>query len=605
MEDKNKKTLAIVLTIFAVTLVIGATYAFVTRTLTGTKKVTLTAGTLSLVLDEKNEITISDALPMYDAVGMIQDEVFEFDLINNTSNSTDYTLKLQKVSTGNELSTSDVKYNLTKDGVGTPALLSTLTDGVVDTGTITGGDTIEYTLRLWISDAVTEKSAIEGKSLSYKLAVEASIVEEKVVYQDESGANVPQLTSGMIPVVYSEGNWVKADTTEAWYDYETQEWANAVTVTEDTRDTYMAMDAGESISMDDINTMWVWIPRYEYQYTDLGTTYAGGTQTEPGEIKINFISSDTTTPSDSTKYQIPEGFKFGEENIPGFWIGKFETSTLESCTATTNDINTGCDLTSLTPQIKPNVTSWRGARVSTFFEASRLMQSSDDTLTYNADTYGFDAQGTSSMDTHMLKNTEWGIVAMLSQSKYGKYGNTNYIGVNKEVYQNKSSSYITGMSNGTPSSSTTTNPQITYDTENTGFGASTTGTIYGVYDMSGGAYEYVMGNCSNYSGSTSYNSGFCGTNGPTDGTCREWPNAKYVDVYTSNTASTAYKFGDGTYETSGWYSDFMDFVISNYPWFERGGGGNYFNSTDAGVFSSDSDNGASDVFNGVRFVIKP
>jgi hypothetical protein len=51
------------------------------------------------------------------------------------------------------------------------------------------------------------------------------------------------------------------------------------------------------------------------------------------------------------------------------------------------------------------------------------MQSSDDTLKYNADTYGFDTQGTSSMDTHMLKNTEWGIVAMLSQSKYGKYGN--------------------------------------------------------------------------------------------------------------------------------------------------------------------------------------
>ena len=428
MVNNKKKTLTIVLTVFAVTLIIGTTYAFVTRTLTGTKKVTLTAGTLSLVLDEKNEITISDALPMYDAVGMIQDEVFEFDLINNTSNSTDYTLKLQKVSTGNELSTSDVKYYLTKDGVGTPALLSTLTDGVVDTGTITGGDTIEYTLRLWISDAVTEKSAIEGKSLSYKLAVEASMVEEKVENkcitavngEDTSNAETPRLTSGMIPVVYDEceKKWLKADTTESWYNYDTQNWANAVTVTEATRDAYMAAEANTPISMDDINTMWVWIPRYEYQYTNLGTTYAGGTQAEPGEIKINFISSGTTTPSDSNIYKIPEGYKFGEENIPGFWIGKFDTSTLESCTATTSDVNTGCDLTTLTPQIKPGVTSWRGARVSTFFEASRLMQSSDDTLTYNADTYGFDAQGTSSMDTHMLKNTEWGIVAMLSQSKY-------------------------------------------------------------------------------------------------------------------------------------------------------------------------------------------
>ena len=81
MDIKRKKTLAIVFTVFALVLVIGTTYAFISKTLSGTKKVTLTAGTLSLVLDEKNEITISDALPMYDRVGMIQDDVFEFDLM--------------------------------------------------------------------------------------------------------------------------------------------------------------------------------------------------------------------------------------------------------------------------------------------------------------------------------------------------------------------------------------------------------------------------------------------------------------------------------------------------------------------------------------------
>jgi len=180
MENNKKKTLAIVLSIFAITIVIGATYAFVTKTLTGSKKVTITAGTLSLVLDEKNEITISDALPMYDVVGMIQEEVFNFDLINETSNPTDYTIKLKKVSTGNELSESDVKYYLTKEGVGEPKLLSSLTDGVVDTGTITGGDTIEYSLRLWINEDVTDKNAIAGKSLSYKLEIVASMAEIKV-----------------------------------------------------------------------------------------------------------------------------------------------------------------------------------------------------------------------------------------------------------------------------------------------------------------------------------------------------------------------------------------------------------------------------------------
>jgi len=614
MENNKKKTLAIVLSIFAITIVLGATYAFVTKTLTGTKKVTITAGTLSLVLDEKNEITISDALPMYDAVGMIQEEVFNFDLINNTSNPTDYTIKLKKVSTGNELQTSDVKYYLTKEGVGTPKLLSSLTDGVVDTGTIAGGDTIEYSLRLWINEDVTDRNAINGKSLSYKLEVEASMVEVKqenkcitaVNGEDTSGANVPELTSGMIAVVYDEceKQWLKADTSENWYNYDTQNWANAVTVTEATRASYMSMDAGEPISMDDINTMWVWIPRYEYQYTDLGISYAGGTKAQPGEIKINFISSDTLTPSDANTYKIPEGFKFGEENTPGFWMGKFEISTLESCTAGYNSVDTACDLLTLTPQIKPNVPIWRGARVSTYFEASRLMQSADDTLTYNADTYGFDMDGTSSMDSHMLKNTEWGIVAMLSQSKYGKYGNSSYSGIDKEVSINNCSNYITGIGGNAVSDdySSTTCTTNTYETEK-GQAASTTGTIYGVYDMSGGMSEYVMGNHNNYSGSSNTsNSGFCGTKGPTTN-CREWPDAKYVDVYTDVLVESAYKFGDGTYETLSWYNDYATFINNSYPWIYRGG--NFSYSTTAGVFATDMNFGTGNTFSSSRFVVKP
>ena len=36
----------------------------------------------------------------------------------------------------------------------------------------------------------------------------------------------------------------------------------------------------------------------------------------------------------------------------------------------------------------------------------------------------------------MMKNIEWGAVAYLSQSIYGKYGNISYTGANKEVYKN-------------------------------------------------------------------------------------------------------------------------------------------------------------------------
>ena len=175
MQENKKKTVGIILAICALITVVGITYAFITQTLTGTKQVVINAGVLDLVLEEENAITISDALPMYDAVGMIQEDVFVFRLVNKTSNPTNYMLKLSKINADDELSPSDVKYYLTKEGIGEPKLLSSLpTDGTVDSGTIAGNDTIDYTLRLWIDSNVTDDTAISGKTLSYRIDAEAS-----------------------------------------------------------------------------------------------------------------------------------------------------------------------------------------------------------------------------------------------------------------------------------------------------------------------------------------------------------------------------------------------------------------------------------------------
>ena len=177
MENKTKKRQIAKTTVFITSIFVifmSITYAFITQTLTGTKEVVINAGVLDLILEEENAITISDALPMYDQVGMIQEDVFEFRLVNKTSNPTNYILKLLKIASDNELATSDVKYYLTKEEVGTPALLSSLpTDGTVDSGTIAGNDTIDYTLRLWIDSTVTDQTTISDKSLSYMLKVDA------------------------------------------------------------------------------------------------------------------------------------------------------------------------------------------------------------------------------------------------------------------------------------------------------------------------------------------------------------------------------------------------------------------------------------------------
>ena len=265
--------------------------------------------------------------------------------------------------------------------------------------------------------------------------------------------------------------------------------------------------------------------------------------------------------------------------------------------------------------------------------------------TNNASTYGFASDD--SYNIHMAKNPEWGAVAYLSQSRYGKYGNPDYEGVNKEIYQNKSSEFITGSSNGTSSefitgssngtpSTESTNPQVSYDTPYSGYGASTTGTIYGIYDMSGGSWEYVMGNYNRYSGYTArsytieeaktilgrtdnqaigiWNSGF---NGPvygkdSDGSEMSWttgvefPEEKYFDLYTTSNGTTACNGacdGHALTETAGWYNDSAGFVNAANPWFNRGG--YWSNTTYAGVFYADYSSGTAVGYYASRAVLVP
>ena len=458
------------------------------------------------------------------------------------------------------------------------------------------------------SNVGLEKPTLEFPNNSY--AITNTI---QLKYQDASGANSPDLTDGLIPVVYDGTNWVSADTSSDWYAYSEQRWANAVTTTATNRARYQT--PGTVIPISDINTMWVWIPRYEYKFSNMATGYAGGTATQPGAIGINFIAEDVTIPSDAANYKVHPAFTFGTDQLAGIWAGKFETGNQTACTATNYAANSDCDLMTLGVQVKPNVPSWRGVRVSTMFTVSREMSNA-------GNTYGLN---NSTTDSHMMKNTEWGAVAYLSQSIYGKYANTAYSGANKEVYINNywnNSQTLTGCSAGAPSTSSVTTCAYTYEKSNMGTGASTTGNIYGVYDMSGGAYEYVMGNMkangntqqqSGYQNTNNNNSGFTGIN--YDGTSVSglaYPAAKYYDTYNYSTSnsdhSTRYIPGDATYEVSpgdgknnGWYSDYAYFVSTGNPWFVRGG--DFSGTAAAGVFGFGRDSGGAIIFYSFRLVL--
>ena len=182
----------------------------------------------------------------------------------------------------------------------------------------------------------------------------------------------------------------------------------------------------------------------------------------------------------------------------------------------------------------------------------------------------------SEVDTHMSKNNEWGAVAYLTQSIYGRCSGSNAC---VEVGINNNNSYTTGIG-AAPGTSSTSSATNTYDTL-LGMGSSTTGNIYGIYDMSGGANEHVMGIYNKTINSSSFSS---------------LPNEKYYNNYTTSSYT-----GHALTETQGWYNDSGSFVNSSVAWFFRGG--YYGSGSNAGVFLFINYNGSSSGTYTTRMVV--
>lgn len=147
---------------------------------------------------------------------------------------------------------------------------------------------------------------------------------------------------------------------------------------------------------------------------------------------------------------------------------------------------------------------------------------------------------------------------------------------------------------------------------NTSGFASTTGNITGIYDMSGGTWDFVMAVYNGYSGKcNSSNSGFNGRYGTPSATgCNgtltktdgiDFPHVKYYSSYSSTDKSMACNgakcYGSALSETAGWYSDYNVFVSAAGPWNIRGGFYRY--GIEAGLFASNSYYG--DANDGVSF----
>lgn len=411
------------------------------------------------------------------------------------------------ISSNNNILNSYIKFNFDKIHLVTYENIhnENLPEYVLDNETlnITFEEDISPSFKVYINNNPTTDYTFTNNTLTI-LSVQGNI---KIV------GYIPtvSLSNSLIPVTYNGSSWIVSNNDSTWYDYDNQNWANAVILKNN-----ITKNVGDIVDIEqDITGIFVWIPRYEYKITN-------------DYISINFISTDTTTPT--TNYIIPDAFTFGDTEIAGIWFGKFETSM--------ND-------TTQKLYVIPNAKASLNQSVSTQYSLS---------LNFAAEI--------SDIDSHMTKNSEWGAAAYLSKSKYGKFGNDNYTANNKEVYVNNSISLYTGRSGGSTSPEATSEGSYYYDdgfvegTEISGIGASTTGNITGIYDMSGGAYEYVMGYLTN----NNYDaSGF-----------NSLPEDKYLNSYTSATSSYYPYYSHALYETSGWYNDNSTNIDSYAPWYLRG-----------------------------------
>ena len=428
-----------------------------------------------------------------------------------------------------------------------------------------------------------------------------------------SEPNAPILDDGsnkMTPVVYDETaqNFVTATSTSkgVWYDYNGEEdgesvvqgnkWANATTAN---------------------GSYFVWIPRYAYRITyydsETSTTptgfYDGFGQwkASTGEIRLELDTGIETVQYGKEKYIVHPAFETNLDNggwdrdIKGFWCAKYEAVSKNS------------ELCFI-----PDVESWRYQNIGQQY-----------TTAINA-TYGYTISNANTdeiksfMYSHMMKNSEWGAVAYLTQSKYGRNG--------KEIDINNSNSFITGNGGGSTSASSDSGTINAYNTVK-GVKASTTGNVYGIYDMSGGAYEYVAlfnskdddGGFSSYGWDTIGN--ITGIKSTVDSSTKltSGTSTKYATKYDNKTTSyygnnityTVGKIGDGTKEVNtggsqslsntteyyNWFSDCSDLTGSDYPFAIRGG--YYGDGSSAGMFCATSDGGYSDSSVSFRAVLVP
>lgn len=344
--------------------------------------------------------------------------------------------------------------------------------------------------------------------------------------------NKPMLVEGMTPIDEKGDKITTEEAKQSWYNYGDKKWANAI------------LPDG---------SIYVWIPRYAYKVAEDVTNPT---------VYIKFLKefSEITTEGkvldngykvapafqDGTTI-VPNSFANGEwdSEITGFWVAKYEV--IDNKNDSIASIKTSDSQTLVTNPI-------------TAFTMCRKLETREDlfgTIVTNKIGGELGSDGTfpsdgNNIDTHLMKNSEYGAVVYLTNSEFGK---DDVVGTQNGYY-----------------------PGNDY-TE----AASTTGNDTGIYGLAGGRPEIVSAGIN-----------IAGVFNSTDNN----RSTKYTTVYSNSSTVNGDAINDT--EIVNFTAKDRTFPTGDYPIFTRGG-----NMADGNIFNYSAikaDNGATSSFRPVIII---
>ena len=173
--DKTKKKyviLVVVTIVISIVALLGASYALLTMTLEGDKKITLTAGILKVDFTDGNYINLENQAPVSDAKGQKMTP-YTFTITNTGNINAYYHVSLEEEST-NTLTNGYLKMRLTNDkgydsGVVKVNSYGTGNFEIKGEETLEPSDKVTYTLWMWLDE--TADNSAQGKEYKSKIVV--------------------------------------------------------------------------------------------------------------------------------------------------------------------------------------------------------------------------------------------------------------------------------------------------------------------------------------------------------------------------------------------------------------------------------------------------